>query len=79
MKITMLTRRVEVDRRVCQAFGACFELYSESFYLSEEDSKAKLIDDPPVYANEVINLKRIFDDLMSNGLVESVYPFIAKG
>ncbi len=42
----MLTHRVEIDRRVCQAFGACFKLYSESFYLSEEDGKAKLIDDP---------------------------------
>ncbi len=36
--------RVEVDRNIYQGFGACVELCSKSFYLSEEDGKSKLKD-----------------------------------
>ena len=34
--------RVEVDRTICQGFGACMELCPDSFILSEGDGKALL-------------------------------------
>lgn len=38
----MVNYRVEVDRTACQGFGACVELCSNSFYLSEQDGKTKI-------------------------------------
>jgi len=38
----MTKYRVEVDRETCDGFGACVELCSEYFYLSEEDGKSKI-------------------------------------
>ena len=34
---------VEVDRMMCQGFGACVELCPDSFYLSEVDGKTRLV------------------------------------
>ena len=44
--------RVEVDRNICQGFGACVELCSESFYLSEEDGKSRLKDGEDITTDE---------------------------
>ena len=34
--------RVEIDRAICQGFGACVELCPSGFILSDEDGKALL-------------------------------------
>ena len=34
--------RVEIDRTICQGFGACVELCSSGFILSDGDGKALL-------------------------------------
>ena len=34
--------RVEIDRTICQGFGACAELCPSGFILSDEDGKALL-------------------------------------
>ena len=44
--------RVEIDRDVCQGFGACVELCSESFYLSEEDGKSRLREGRQITSHE---------------------------
>jgi ferredoxin len=38
----MTKYRIDIDRRICQGFGACVELCPEAFYLSELDGKSRL-------------------------------------
>lgn len=40
--IIMPKYRIELDRSICQGFGACVELCPGGFYLSDEDGKSKL-------------------------------------
>jgi len=74
----MVKYRIKVDRTVCQGFGACVELCSSSFYLSEQDGKTKIRG-----ALEVIkegrNIKEVIeiDDLGCFGQAEDACPFRA--
>jgi len=70
--------RVEVDRTVCQGFGACVELCPESFYLSELDGKTKIMGAKEVIEDDS-NVKDVIEveDLGCFGLAEEACPFKA--
>lgn len=74
----MVEYRVEVDRTICQGFGACVELCSRSFYLSEQGGKTKIRG-----AREVIkegrNIKEVIEveDLGCFRQAEDACPFRA--
>lgn len=76
--ILMAKFRVEVDRNICQGFGACVELCSESFYLSEEDGKSRLKDGEEITTDggnvkDTIEVNR----LRCYGQAEATCPFNA--
>ena len=73
----MVKYMVEVDRKVCQGFGACVELCS-NFYLKDEDGKSKINDGKEVYEKEE-NVKDIIEveDIGCFGLAEEACPFRA--
>ncbi len=70
--------RVEVDRNVCQGFGACVELCSGSFYLSDLDGKTKIMGAKEISEDER-NIKDIIEveDLGCFRLAEEACPFKA--
>ena len=67
-----------MDRSNCQGFGACVELCSESFYLSEEDGKSRLKDGDEITTDEG-NVKDTIevDRLRCYGQAEATCPFNA--
>jgi len=69
---------VEIDRDVCQGFGACVELCSESFFLSEVDSKSSLKDGREITTHEG-NVKDAIEvrSLGCYGQAEATCPFNA--
>jgi len=69
---------VEVDRRVCQGFGACVELCSASFYFSERDGKTK-ITGAQEFEEDGENVKDVIEveDLGCYGLARDACPFKA--
>lgn len=69
---------VEVDRNVCQGFGACVELCPESFYLSDRDGKTKIRGAQEITEDDR-NVKDVIevDDLGCFGLAEETCPFKA--
>ncbi len=69
---------VEIDRDVCQGFGACVELFSESFYLSEEGGKSRFQDGREITIHEG-NVKDAIDvrKLGCYGHAEATCPFNA--
>ena len=74
----MARYRVEIDRKICQGFGACVELCPEAFYLSEEDEKSKLKDGEQVVTDEGNVKDRIeVDDPGCYGQAEAACPFNA--
>ncbi len=74
----MAKYRIEVDREICQGFGACVELCPEEFYLSDEDGKSKLNSGEPVHTDEG-NIKDFIevDELGCYGQAEAACPFKA--
>ena len=76
--IFMTKHRVEINREICQGFGACVELCSEEFYLSDEDGKSKLVNGEAVLADGE-NVKDFVevDDLGCYGQAEAACPFKA--
>ena len=76
--IPVATYRVEVDRMVCQGFGACVELCSASFYLSERDGKTKIRGGRAI-TREGMNIKDVIEveNLGCFGLAEDACPFKA--
>ena len=74
----MTKYRVEVDRKICQGFGACVELCSKSFYLSEKDGKSKLRGGDAVDTDEGNIMDEIeVDDLGCYRQAEAACPFKA--
>ncbi len=67
-----------LDREVCQGFGACVELFSESFYLSEEGGKSSLVEGREITIHEG-NVKDAFEvrKLGCYGHAEATYLFNA--
>lgn len=76
--IPMAKYRVEVDRTICQGFGACAELCSTSFYLSERDGKTKIRGGRAI-TREGRNIKDVIEveALGCFGLAEDACPFKA--
>ena len=76
--IPMVKYRVEVDRTVCQGFGACVELCSTSFYLSERDGKTKIRGGREITRYDM-NVKDVIEveNLGCFGLAEDACPFKA--
>jgi ferredoxin len=74
----MVKPRVEIDGDVCQGFGACVDLCSESFYLSEEDGKSRLKDSREITTHEG-NVKDVIEvrKLGCYGQAEATCPFNA--
>ena len=74
----MVKIQVEIDREVCQSFGACVELCSESFYLFEEDGKSSLKDGREITTHEG-NVKDAIEvrNLGCYGQAEATCPFNA--
>lgn len=74
----MVKYRVEVDRTVCQGFGACVELCSASFQLSEQDGKTKIRGSQEII-RDGRNVKDVVEveDLGCFGLAEDACPFKA--
>ena len=70
--------RVEVDRTVCQGFGACVELCPGSFYLSDLDGKTKIRGAKEIFEDDR-NVKDILEveDLGCFRLTEEACPFKA--
>jgi ferredoxin len=70
--------RIEIDREICQGFGACVELCPKEFYLSEEDGKSKLKNGEPASTGEG-NAKDFIEveDLGCYGQAEATCPFKA--
>ena len=70
--------RVEIDRGVCQGFGACVELCPESFYLCDEDGKSRLRDGDEITTHEG-NVKEAIEvrKLGCYGQAEATCPFNA--
>jgi ferredoxin len=69
---------VEVDRNVCQGFGACVELCPGSFYLSDLDGKTKIMGAKEISEDER-NVKDVIEveDLGCFRLAEEACPFKA--
>lgn len=74
----MVKYRVEVDRTVCQGFGACVELCSASFQLSEQNGKTKIRGSQEIF-RDGRNVKDVIEveDLGCFGLAEDACPFKA--
>lgn len=74
----MVKYRVEVDRTVCQGFGACVELCSASFQLSEQNGKTKIRGSQEII-RDGRNVKDVIEveDLGCFGLAEDACPFKA--
>lgn len=70
--------RVEIDRTICQGFGACVELCPSGFILSDEDGKA-LLQGEEEKTNDGRNVKSSIeiDDLGCYKQAEATCPFKA--
>ena len=70
--------RVEIDRTICQGFGACVELCPSGFILSDEDGKA-LLQGGEEKTNDGRSVKSsiVIDDLGCYRQAEATCPFKA--
>jgi ferredoxin len=76
--MSIVKLQLEIDREICQGFGACAELFSESFYLTEEGGKSRLKEGREITIHEG-NVKDAIDvrDLGCYGHAEATCPFNA--
>jgi ferredoxin len=65
--------RVEIDRNMCQGFGACVELCPAAFDLSEDDGKSRLTQGVQRADRDSIEV----DELACYGQAEASCPFRA--
>jgi ferredoxin len=63
---------VKIDHTLCQGFGACVEICSEGFYLSDDDGKSRFVAEA-TESNDQESIE--VDDLKCYRKAEGTCPF----